>query len=249
MASGEMSEAQFRDGFLRPVFKNLAAASLDGAIHYVCMDWRHLGELLAAGRAAYDGLVNLAVWVKTNGGMGSFYRSRHELVAVWKVGEAAHINNVQLGRFGRNRTNVWEYAGANTFKRGRMDELAMHPTVKPVALVADAIRDASNRGDIVLDAFSGSGTTIIAAEKTGRRARVLELDPKYVDVAIRRFEVLFGQAVVLAETGQSFAEVAAERSKSLPPPDAARSDNDKRAEAANPMSQPAIRLRVRQACS
>ncbi|MBL8571975.1 MAG: ParB N-terminal domain-containing protein [Phreatobacter sp.] len=221
MASGEMSVDEFI-AFLKAVLTRLAEHSMDGALNYVCMDWRHMHELLTAGRKAYSELVNLAVWVKDNGGMGSFYRSRHELVTVWKAGNGPILNNVQLGRFGRNRTNVWEYPGVNTFKSGRLDELAMHPTVKPVALVVDAIRDASNRGDIVLDAFSGSGTTLIAAEKTGRVARAIELDPAYVDVAIRRFETLTGTEAVHAEAPETFAVVAARRTAEAP----ADADND-----------------------
>ncbi|MCA0319199.1 MAG: site-specific DNA-methyltransferase [Proteobacteria bacterium] len=221
MASGEMSVEEFI-AFLKAVLTQLAEHSMDGALSYVCMDWRHMHELLMAGREAYSDLVNLAVWVKDNGGMGSFYRSRHELVAVWKAGHGPILNNVQLGRFGRNRSNVWEYPGVNSFKTGRLDELAMHPTVKPVALVADAIRDASNRGDIVLDAFSGSGTTLIAADKTGRIARVIELDPAYVDVAIRRFEALTGAEATHAEIGETFATVADKRAVEAP----ADADND-----------------------
>ena len=167
MASGEMSEDEFT-AFLKTVLANLARHSLDGALHYVCMDWRHLFELLSAGREVYTQLKNICVWNKDNGGMGSFYRSKHELVCVFKVGDGPTVNNIELGRYGRYRTNVWDYAGVNTLKSNRLDELAMHPTVKPVALVADAIRDCTRRGDLVLDAFAGSGTTIIAAENTGR---------------------------------------------------------------------------------
>src|SRR5262249_37426263 len=170
MGSGEMSESDFTK-FLQTTFEHIAAASTDGAIHFVCMDWRHLGEIFGAGRAVYSELKNLAVWNKTNGGMGTFYRSKHELVFVWKVGTAPHFNNFELGQHGRHRTNVWDYPGINTMRPGRLEELAMHPTVKPVALVADAIKDCSRRKGIVLDPFIGSGTTIIAAERTGRRAR------------------------------------------------------------------------------
>jgi DNA modification methylase len=162
MASGEMTEADFT-AFLRQVFANLVAVSVDGAIHFVCMDWRHLDEVLAAARGTYAELKNLCVWAKTNGGMGSLYRSQHELVFVFKVGTATHINNVELGKHGRYRTNVWTYAGANVFSATRADDLAMHPTVKPVAMVADAILDCSARKGIVLDAFAGSGTTLVAA--------------------------------------------------------------------------------------
>ena len=164
--------------------------SADGSIHYVCMDWRHMSELMLAGRGVYTEIKNLCVWNKTNGGMGSLYRSKHELVFVYKNGTAPHINNVELGKHGRYRTNVWDYAGINALGANRLDELAMHPTVKPVALVADAIKDCSRRGDIVLDAFGGSGTTLIAAERSGRRGYVIEMDPRYVDVAIERFQQL-----------------------------------------------------------
>ena len=166
-----------------------------------------MGELLSAGHAVGLELKNLCVWNKDNGGMGTFYRSKHELVFVWKNGTAPHVNTLELGQHGRYRTNVWDYAGVNTLKPGRMDELAMHPTVKPVALVADAIKDCSRRGDIVLDPFSGSGTTIIAAEQTGRRARMIELDPQYVDVAVRRWEAFTGKSAVHHATGQIFEEV------------------------------------------
>ena len=178
MASGEMDSTEFTS-FLCEAFRNLAAFSVDGSIHFVCMDWRHVEELLAAGRAAYGELKNLCVWVKDNGGMGSLYRSQHELVFVFKHGRNGHRNNVQLGRFGRNRSNIWHYPGANSFARcgEEANLLALHPTVKPVAMVADAILDCSARGDIVLDAFLGSGTTVIAAERTGRRCCGLELDP------------------------------------------------------------------------
>ena len=176
------------------------------------MDWRHLFETLSAGRALYDSLLNMCVWNKDNGGMGSFYRSKHELVLVFKVGTASHTNNVELGRHGRNRTNVWDYAGANTFRRDRLEELSMHPTVKPVALIADAIKDASKRSEIVLDPFCGSGSTIIAAEKTGRHACSLEIDPKYVDVAVRRWQLFTGKSAVLDGTTASFEEIAEQRS-------------------------------------
>ena len=192
-ASGEMSEAEFA-GFLESVFVHMVRHSADGALHFVCMDWRHLFEVLTAGRSAYSELKNLVVWNKTNGGMGSLYRSKHELIFVWKSGSAAHINNVELGRFGRNRTNVWDYPGVNTFRRGRLEELALHPTVKPVALVADAIKDGSRRNGIVLDPFCGSGTVLIAAERTGRRARAIEIEPAYVDVAVRALAGLCRQS-------------------------------------------------------
>nr|WP_315459137.1 site-specific DNA-methyltransferase [uncultured Sphingorhabdus sp.] len=203
MASGEMSKAEFT-GFLGDVLTNLARVSSDGSIHYVCMDWRHIGELLEAGEKAYAELKNLVVWNKDNGGMGTFYRSKHELVFVFKNGTAAHINNFGLGEKGRYRTNVWDYAGVNSLKKGRDEELAMHPTVKPVAMVADAIRDCSNRNGSVLDVFSGSGTTIIAAERTGRRCYAMELDPLYVDVAIRRWQAETGLEAINLKHDASF---------------------------------------------
>ena len=206
MAAGEMSEADFT-AFLETVLSQLATHSVDGAIHFVCMDWRHLYELLTAGRRAYGEIKNLCVWNKTNGGMGSLYRSKHELVAVFKAGHAPHINNVELGAHGRYRTNVWDYAGINTFGKDRDAELAMHPTVKPVALVEDAILDCSRRGGIVLDAFSGSGTTIIAAERSGRRGFGLELDPKYVDATLKRFRAFTGEEPVHTDSGFTLAEL------------------------------------------
>lgn len=211
MASGEMSEAEYT-AFLEKAFRQLVRHSCAGSIHYVCIDWRHLAEILAAGRAADAELINLCVWVKTNAGMGSLYRSQHELVFVFKSGKGRHANNVRLGRFGRNRSNVWTYAGANTLGPERLEQLAMHPTVKPAALVADALLDCSRKGDLVLDSFAGSGTTVIAAEKTGRLAYAIELDPRYVDTAVRRWETFTGHAAVHAETGQTFAETAAQRS-------------------------------------
>ena len=168
------------------------------------------------GRAVYAELKNLIVWAKTNGGMGSFYRSRHELIFAFKKGQAAHVNTFGLGETGRYRTNVWDYPGVNTFRNGRADELAMHPTVKPVALVADAIKDVSRRGDIILDAFGGSGTTLIAAEKTGRKARILELDPIYCDVICRRFEAYTSKPAQLAANGRPFAEIEAGRAAAEP---------------------------------
>ena len=210
MASGEMSEGEFT-AFLETVLANFARHSLDGALHYVCMDFSHLFELLSAARLVYTQLKNICVWNKDNGGMGSFYRSKHELVCVFKVGDAPHLNNIELGDYRRYRTNVWDYAGVNTLKANRLDELAMHPTVKPVALVADAIKDCTRRGDLVLDAFAGSGTTLIAAENTGRVAYALELDPGYVEVAIARWEKLTGRSAVHAESGLTRTALAAAR--------------------------------------
>ncbi len=206
-----MDSPQFT-GFLRQAFQNLAAFSGGGSIHFICMDWRHIEELMAAGREVYSELKNLCVWVKDNAGMGSLYRSRHELIFVFKHGRNGHRNNVQLGRFGRNRSNVWTYPGANSFARNREDDnpLALHPTVKPVAMVADAIFDCSARGEIVLDGFLGSGTTVIAAERTGRRCYGVELDPLYVDTIIRRWLKLTGGTARHAASGRRFDDLAAE---------------------------------------
>jgi DNA modification methylase len=209
MASGEMNEAAFTQ-FLTCACRLMAENSTPGALHYLCIDWRHLRELLAAGKAAYGELKNLCVWAKDNAGMGSLYRSQHELILVFKHGTAAHVNNIQLGGYGRNRSNVWQYAGVNSFAR-TTDEgnlLSLHPTVKPLALVADVLMDASSRHDRVLDPFLGSGTTLIAAEKTGRVACGLEIDPLYVDTAIRRWQRWTGKSAIHTETGRSFDEVA-----------------------------------------
>lgn len=205
MASGEMTTKEFTD-FLKTAMTVMAGHVNAGAIVFICMDWRHIRELTDAAIEARFALQNLCVWDKGVGGMGSLYRSQHELVFVYKVGNAPHTNNVQLGRFGRNRTNVWPYAGANSFARKTEEGnlLALHPTVKPVALVADALLDASKRGDRVLDPFMGSGTTILAAEQTGRIAYGIELDPHYVDVAIQRWQRKTGQQAVHAVTGECF---------------------------------------------
>lgn len=210
MASGEMSPAQFTI-FLEAALRNLAKASRPGSLHYIFMDFRHIREIMDAGSAAYTEFKNLCVWVKSNGGMGSLYRSQFELVFVFKNGSEPHINNVELGKHGRNRTNVWHYAGMNSFGKGRDELLAMHPTVKPMAMIEDAIKDCSNRGDIVLDAFAGSGTGILAAENTGRRGYGIEADPHYVDLILTRFGQL-GIEARHAETGMTFQEIAAVRS-------------------------------------
>ena len=209
MASGEMSEAEFIR-FLSTTLQLFAKYSVSGSIHYLFIDWRHLRELLAAGGEAYDSLLNLCVWVKDNGGMGSFYRSQHELILVFKNGKGPHRNNVQLGKFGRYRTNVWEYPGVSTMsKQGEEGNLlALHPTVKPVQMIADAILDASARGEIVLDGFLGSGSTLLAAERVGRICYGIEIDPLYVDVAIRRWQRYTGDQATLQSTGKTYDEVA-----------------------------------------
>lgn len=209
-ASGEMSSDQFT-GFLKLTLSNAASAAKDGAIAFVCMDWRHMRELLDAGDEVFSELKNLCVWNKTNGGMGSFYRSKHELIFVFKIGTEPHTNSFGLGETGRYRTNVWDYAGISSLGATRNAELSMHPTVKPVALVADAIKDCSRRGEIVLDVFGGSGSTLIAAASCGRRGRLLEFDPVYCDVIVRRWQTYTGKQARLHGTDRSFEEVAAER--------------------------------------
>jgi len=206
MATGEMDEAEFTR-FLTDSFRLLAQHSTAGSVHFVCMDWRHMHEMLSAGDAAYDTLLNLCVWAKNMGGQGSFYRSQHELVFVFRNGKAGNRNNIQLGKYGRYRTNVWEYPAVRGLSQQHGDEgnlLHLHPTVKPVALVADAILDVSARGDLVLDSFLGSGSTLIAAERTGRICYGIELDPHYVDVAIRRWQRHTGQQAVHALSKKQF---------------------------------------------
>lgn len=205
--SGEMSSSQFT-AFLTTTLGNAAALMRDGGIAFVCMDWRHMRELIEAGEQVFTELKNLVVWNKTNGGMGTFYRSKHELIFVFKQGTAEHTNTFGLGETGRYRTNVWDYAGISSIGAGRSEELAMHPTVKPVALVADAIRDCSRRGEIVLDCFGGSGSTLIAAEKTGRVGMLIEYDPLYCDTIVKRWEKLTGKRAKLESTGDDFEDVA-----------------------------------------
>ena len=212
-ASGEMRPAQFRR-FLCETLSNGIRVSTESAVHYVCIDWRHVSDLIDVGRELYDTMLNLVVWNKTNAGQGSFYRSQHELIAVFRTGSHPHRNNVELGRFGRNRSNVWTYAGANTFGNDRMATLAVHPTVKPTALVADALLDCTAPGDVVLDQFAGAGTTILAAERIGRIAYCLEYEPQYVDVAIMRWQQLTKLEATLEGDGGSFEEVGQARAKS-----------------------------------
>ena len=209
-ASGEPSNSEF-DRFLVEALSRAARHSADGSIHYVFTDWRHLAEVLAASQKVYGAPQNLVVWVKTNAGQGSLYRSQHELVLVFKNGDGADLNNFEPGRRRRSRSNVWTYADVNTFRSGRPADLADHSTIKPVALIADAMRDCSKPGDIVLDLFVGSGTTIMAAERVGRRACGLDLDPLHVDAAVRRWQAFTKRDAVLAGTTNSFEEVAASR--------------------------------------
>jgi DNA modification methylase len=212
MATGEMDSAGFTS-FLETALSLVSRSSRAGALIYACMDWRHITELLAATERARLQTINLCVWTKPNAGMGSFYRSQHELVFVLKNGTDPHRNNVELGRHGRNRTNVWAYAAGPAFGRageeGRL--AALHPTVKPVQMVADAILDSTRRGEIVLDPFLGSGTTLMAAERVGRRCLGLQIDPLYVDVIVRRWQTYSGESAIHAGTGSSFDETEAER--------------------------------------
>ena len=210
MASGEMSQQQFTD-FLRKTMQNLHKHSTDGSIHFICMDWRHMQEMLSAGGQVYAELKNLIVWVKDNGGMGTFYRSRHELIFAYKKGTASHINSFELGQHGRYRTNVWSYKGMNSFGGTRNEEIKLHPTVKPVAMIVDAIKDVSNRNGIVLDLFGGSGSTLIATHKTGRRGFLCELDPFYCDRIVRRWQVFAKDDAIHESSGRSFEDVRLDR--------------------------------------
>jgi DNA modification methylase len=205
MGSGQMTPAQFTR-FLTTALELLARYSAAGSLHYLFMDWRHQHELLTAALGIYAEFKNLCVWVKDNAGMGSLYRSQHELVFVFKNGRAPHRNNVELGQHGRNRTNVWHYPSLNNFgRRGEEGNLAaLHPTVKPVGLIADALLDCSARGDVVLDPFLGSGSTLIAAERVGRICHGMELDPVYVDAAIRRWQSFTGASAIHSATGDRF---------------------------------------------
>lgn len=207
--SGEMNEAEFIS-FLKTSMANTAKYSAENSIHYVCMDWRHIYELLSAARNIYPKMLNMVVWCKKNGGMGSFYRSQHELILVFQNGKGSHINNVELGKHGRYRTNVWYYAGVNSFG-SEQKNLKMHPTVKPVELVRDAILDASKRGDIVLDTFLGSGTTLIAAEKAGRVCYGIEYEPLYIDTIIRRYHELTGNWAIHLSSQKSYEQLLQEK--------------------------------------
>lgn len=226
MASGEMSEAEFL-AFLKRYLTLSAEFCANGALLYIFIDWRHLEVLLQAGRECGLSLINVVTWVKTNAGMGSFYRSQSEFVVVFKFGDAPHTNNIELGRYGRNRSNVWTYEGANSINPERRKELALHPTVKPARLCADAILDCTARGDIVFDGFLGSGTTLIAAEDTGRICYGIEIDPWYVDTIIRRWEEFTGLEAINDATGLTFREtMAGQTTLLLPAPDADKGSSD-----------------------
>jgi DNA modification methylase len=210
VGSGEMSPGEFTLDLLRPAFRRIAAFSSPGAIAFLCMDWRHIRELLDAADGVFAELKNLITWVKTNAGMGTFYRSQHELIFAFKTSKGEHLNNFGLGGQGRHRSNVWTYPGVNTFRKGRMQELTGHPTVKPLKMVSDAILDCSKPGGIILDPFLGSGTTLVAAARTGRRGAGIELDPLYVDLCIHRLEQQTGEHTC-HENGKTFAEVRERR--------------------------------------
>jgi DNA modification methylase len=210
MASGEMDSFQFTE-FLRTSLGNLVRVSRNGAVHFVCMDWRHLAELYAAAVEIYNTQLNLCVWSKSNGGMGSLYRSQHELIGVYRVGSEPHLNNVELGKHDRYRTNVWSYAGQNAFGAKRDEDLALHPTVKPIPLIADALLDVTSRGDHVLDGFLGSGSTLLAAEQIGRIAYGIEIDPRYIEVTLQRWFALTGEEALHELSGMTLSELRAQR--------------------------------------
>jgi DNA modification methylase len=207
MASGEMSCSDYLQ-FLSTALATAASVSREGAIHFVCTDWRQIGELMTAAKQVYGEVINIAVWVKSHAGLGSFYRSQHEFVGVFRVGNAPHLNDIEVGRHGRSRSNVWRYAGVNAFRGGRMDELRFRPTAKPIGLVVDAIKDCTRRDDVVLDTFAGSGTTVLAAERVGRHARVLEIDPRCADLTIRRWQAFTRRDARHAAGGLTFDELA-----------------------------------------
>ncbi len=205
MASGEMSEAEFTQ-FLNKAATLMCRHSHEGSLHFICMDWRHINELLNATELAYSEFKNLCVWNKDNGGMGSLYRSKHELVFLFKKGDTPHINNIELGKHGRYRTNVWDYPGVNSFKTDLNESLALHPTVKPIELVADAIKDCSKIRGLILDPFGGSGTTLLAAEQTNRTAALMELDPYYCDVIIKRYQSMTDENALHIASNQTFKQ-------------------------------------------
>lgn len=211
MASGEMTRQEYI-GFLEQALRVAASVSLPSAVHYVCIDWKHVDALIKAGRGAYFRMLNLAVWVKSNAGQGSFYRSQHELIGIFRVGGERHINNIELGRHGRSRSNVWSYPGVSGFRAGRMNDLHAHPTIKPTMMVCDAIKDCTQLDDTVLDTFCGSGTTILAAERVGRRAVAVETEPRFVDLAIRRWQDYSGKDAIHVDTGRSFNALTSLRS-------------------------------------
>jgi DNA modification methylase len=210
MATGEMSDEAF-ERFLERALSAFAEVSRNGAVHFVFMDHQHVEALINVGKRVYSQRLNLCVWNKSNAGLGGLYRNKHELIGVFKVGDAPYVNAVRLGKYGRNRTNVWDYPSVNTFGGSRRRDLELHPTVKPVGLVADAIMDVTQRGDLVLDGFLGSGTCLLACERTGRLCRGIEINPLYVDLALQRWSERTGRDAILEATGQTFSQVRAER--------------------------------------
>jgi DNA modification methylase len=225
MACGEMSASEFKK-FLMTSLGHAVAYSDDGALHFVCMHWSKMRELVAATDDLFSEMKNLCVWNKTNAGMGSLYRSKHELIFVFKKGTAPHINNIELGRFGRNRSNVWDFPGQNVLNGTSRSKLSLHPTAKPVALVSDAIRDCSNRGGVILDPFGGVGSTLIAAQKTGRKARLTELEPRYVDATVMRWQNLTSKTAVNAETGAPYVRLPAQPGRQSPEPGSGEASSD-----------------------
>ena len=211
-ASGEMSRDEFK-AFLTAALTNAARVSRQNALHYVFIDRKHVGELLEVGEAVYDAYLDLIVWNKTNAGQGGLYRSQHELIGLFRVGPEQHVDNVQMGRTGRNRSNVWTYPGSNTFRPGRMEDLTAHPTVKPLQMIAEAVKDCTQLGDVVLDTFVGSGTTLLASEKVGRRALVMDCNPQYADIAVRRWQAMTGRDAVHLETGLTFDQLSEARAR------------------------------------
>jgi DNA modification methylase len=209
-ASGEMSPEEYR-AFLATTLGNGLTVSASGALHYVFIDWRHVDTLIGVGRELFDAMLNLLVWDKVTPGQGSFYRSQYELIGLFRAAGGPHRNNIQLGQFGRNRSNVWSRPGMNSFGQGRMDALQSHPTVKPVGLIAEAILDCTAPGEFVLDQFAGSGTIFLAAEKVGRTALGMEYEPGYVEVAIRRWQAVTKLEATLDGDGRTFGEIAAAR--------------------------------------
>jgi len=205
--AGELSTDEYFT-LLRDSLLVLKECCVPTALVYACIDWRHVMEMTVAGRACDMPLYTICVWTKTNGGMGGIYRNAHELVCVFRAGTETPLDNVELGRHGRNRTNVWSYPGMSSFGKERDQLLGSHPTVKPVAMIADVFRDVTRRGDIVLDTFLGSGSTLMAAQETGRICCGVELDPLYVDVTIRRWQNATGRDAVLVDTGEAFNDVA-----------------------------------------
>jgi DNA modification methylase len=206
MAGGEMSREEFT-AFIRDWMASSAAHLADGGLLATFIDWRSIDLVLACGRELGLQLLNIIVWAKSNGGQGSFWRSQHELLPVFKKGTAAHVNNVELGRFGRWRSNLWTYAGASTLGSDARDGLTVHPTVKPRLLLEDALLDVSQRDEIVLEPFGGSGSTLLAAERVGRICRAIEIDGPYCDLVIKRWQAMTGQDAIFEASGETYSQI------------------------------------------